>query len=236
MIIVIVGVAGKGKTALATQLALGQAGRGRPIFSNYNISWKTFGLPLTSFDSPPSYFQQKSFPINSYIVLDEAQNDYNSRYFKDMTKEEIKYFSGHRHLGLDIVLTTQHPNRIDVVLRENADSFLWIRYALPFGWKICYEYPIADYVGKLPPEVPKDFVKFKLHKVTKSTYTKYDDKYLKDKILTNFMDTYPTHEYHRSKYRPLYVRIYRSLKTQIDYYKHLLELKKAYKIHLKEKE
>jgi hypothetical protein len=235
MITVICGVAGKGKTALATQLTLKEAAKGRPIFSNYNISWSMFGVPITSFEVKPEYFKEKSFPIDSYVNIDEAQNDFNSRFFKEMTKEEIKYFSGHRHLGIDIVMTTQHPNRIDIVLRENADKFLWIRYALPFGWKICYEYYLADHVGHLPPEVPRDFIKLRIYKVRKTTYTKYDDKYLRHKMSVNFLDQYSHHEYSRSRYIPFPVRAWRSIRSSALYYYQIWQLRKEFHVTFKDK-
>ena len=229
MITILCGVAGKGKTALATQQAILQATKGRLLFSNYNISYKVFGVPLTSFDCPPEYFKNKSFPEDSFIILDEAQNQFNSRFFKDMTKEEIKYFSGHRHLGNDIWITTQHPNRVDVVLRENADKFIWIRHAFPFGIKIAYEYYLAEHVGQLPPIVPKDFVKLRIYKVSNKTYTQYDDKYLKDELSQDKLDLYPSHIYKRSKYQPAYIRFYKSIKKRILFYKSILAIKKQNK-------
>jgi len=228
-ITVLCGVAGKGKTALATQLGLAAASRGAILFSNYTISWKLFGVRLTSFTYDTDYFKKKCFPGDSFIIIDEAQNDFNSRYFKDMSKEEIKYFSGHRHLGNEIVITTQHPNRIDILLRENTDKFIFIRHALPFGLKWCYEYPIADYVGKIPPEVPLPYFKRKLYRVRSSTYTKYDDKYLKDSLLTEQLDEYSYHNYKRSKFIPFPIRAYRSIRKKLGYYKKIWDLRKAQK-------
>lgn len=229
MLTLICGVPGKGKTALATQLAMKQARKGRKVFSNYPISYKIFGLPFSSYEADQSFFQNMSFPEGSFIILDEAQMYFNSRFFKNMTMEEIKYFGGHRHLGLDIVLTSQHPNRVDITLRELCDQIIWIRYALPFGFKICYVYYLADHVGRLPPEVPKDFIKLRIHRISKDTYKAYNDKYLKDRFDLSLLDDYGSHGYLKGKYIPFIVRAYASISSQIRFAKEMLQLRRDQK-------
>lgn len=229
MLICICAVAGKGKTALATQLAIKNSKKNRPIFSNYNISWKTLGLPITSQIAKPEYFKEQSFPENSFIIIDEAQNFYNSRFFKDMTQDEIEYFSGHRHMGMDIVITTQHPARVDIVLRQNCEKFIWIRHKLPFGFKICYEYVLPEDVGFLPPRVSADYCKRKIYRVNKAIYTMYDDHYLKDKFIDRVEDRTLYHDYHRNKYRPLPLRIYLYIRNLLEYYNSVYLAYKEYK-------
>lgn len=226
MITLICGVPGKGKTALATQLALKQCKKGRKVFSNYPISYTMLGMKFSSYDVDPDFFKNMSFPESSLIILDEAQMYFNSRFFKNMSMDEIKYFGGHRHLGLDMILTSQHPNRVDITLRELCDSILWIRYSLPFGFKVCYQYYLPEHVGRLPPEVPKDFVKMKIHRINRTTYTSYNDKYLKDKFDLSLLDDYGAHRYLKGKFIPLYIRIYKSTKLQIQFLKEIIQLKK----------
>lgn len=229
MITVLCGVAGKGKTALATRLAIKEALKNRPVFSNYPISFKIFGLPITSQIATSEMLKNRTYPENAYVILDEAQNIYNSRYFKDMTKDEIEYLSGHRHMGIDIVITTQHPNRIDIVLRENAEKFIWIRHALPFGFKVCYEYVLSEHVGFMPPQVPKEYIKLKLYRVSRSIYTMYNDKYLKDRFKPSEGSFFGSHDYKRTKYIPYPLRLYWSICQTVSFYHDVWLARKEYR-------
>lgn len=69
---------------------------------------------------------------NSVILLDEAHTLFNSRSFKDFNRMCHEFFSLHRHLGNRIYLVTQHPARLDVVIREIASDFILLH-----SWKFC---------------------------------------------------------------------------------------------------
>lgn len=49
----------------------------------------------------------------SLIVVDEAQLVWDARGFKDMSKGTLSFLEQHRHWGLDVVLVTQSPGRLD---------------------------------------------------------------------------------------------------------------------------
>ena len=63
---------------------------------------------------------------NCVILLDEAHTLFNSRGFKDFTKTVHEFFSLHRHLGNRIYLVTQHPARLDIVIREISEDFIML--------------------------------------------------------------------------------------------------------------
>lgn len=70
---------------------------------------------------------------NCVILLDEAHTLFNSRGFKDFNKTVHEFFSLHRHLGNKIFLVTQHPARLDVVIREISEDFILLGSFKVFG-------------------------------------------------------------------------------------------------------
>jgi len=57
------------------------------------------------------------------IIIDEGQIFFNSRNWENLPLEIQYKLQLHRHDGLDIYLTTQNINRIDVIVRELVQEF-----------------------------------------------------------------------------------------------------------------
>lgn len=63
----------------------------------------------------------ENVPLNCLIVIDEAQNYFGSRDFKeDYSKTLIPYITKHRHLGHDVIYITQDLGSVDISFRRNT--------------------------------------------------------------------------------------------------------------------
>ena len=145
MLQIISGIPGSSKTLYATALAVKYMKKGRPVFSNYPISYKKRGEIYTSYKLTKNMLREKSFPVGSVLFIDEAQMWFGSREWKEFKKEDLLLFSQHRHFGYEMYLITQHPARLDTVIREIANIF-WIldRYKLFTVATGYYEYAHLD--------------------------------------------------------------------------------------------
>jgi len=133
----------EGKTYYATQLALKEMRSGkRRVLSNYPIICK---VPLSLFSRVRNLFRKdkiKEKIISSYvwkpeyvysgihdsmIIIDESYRDYSSRKFKDFNVDIHTFFATNGHDMNDIYLITQHPNRIDVIIREMTNIFYHVK-------------------------------------------------------------------------------------------------------------
>lgn len=64
---------------------------------------------------------------DSYIYIDEAYRDFNSRKHKNFSDDEHLFFSTNGHNGNDINLIAQNPARIDLIIREMTDTFFFVK-------------------------------------------------------------------------------------------------------------
>lgn len=146
---VIWGVPGAGKTYYGVRKALFhmrriKKGKGtiRYVFSNFPIYHKKYGW---SYVWTPDLALQ--VVTDSFILIDEAYRDYNSRNStnkgkgkngnnKDVfTENEHTFFATCRHLNNDIWLIAHNPARIDVVIREITEEFILMH---------CHKIPILS--------------------------------------------------------------------------------------------
>lgn len=63
----------------------------------------------------------------SLLVVDEAQMCFDSRNWKDTGPAVLRFFEYHRHFGLDIVLITQSPGRLDKALVRLSNEALHVK-------------------------------------------------------------------------------------------------------------
>lgn len=69
----------------------------------------------------------EDLPENSLVVIDEAQNYFSSRDFKEaFSADLIPFLTKHRHVGVDIVWVTQSIESVDITFRRNTH----VTYAL----------------------------------------------------------------------------------------------------------
>ena len=148
MITLITGTPGAGKTLLAVAMLLEEQG-GRPLFIS--------GIPELKIDhqsTPPveEWTREEptpedptikrpvfNFPLNSIIVIDEAQNVYRPRGVGSKVPPHVAAFETHRHTGVDFWLITQHPGLLDANIRKLVGRHIHIR-STALG-RYLYEWP-----------------------------------------------------------------------------------------------
>ena len=75
-------------------------------------------------------------PNNALIVIDEAQNYYSSRDFKEQySKDVISYLTRHRHYGHDLIYITQNIDSVDITFRRNTQITYLLKRAEHVGLK-----------------------------------------------------------------------------------------------------
>jgi hypothetical protein len=72
-------------------------------------------LPWIELEDPKKWFECEA---NAIIVIDEAQNYFRPRGNGSAVPEHVARVETHRHLGIDLVLITQHPMLIDSNIRR----------------------------------------------------------------------------------------------------------------------
>lgn len=84
----------------------------------------------------------ENVPNNALIVIDEAQNYYGSRDFKEQySKDAIAYLTRHRHYGHDIIYITQNIDSVDITFRRNTQITYLLKRAEHIGAKnLCFVY------------------------------------------------------------------------------------------------
>lgn len=93
------------------------------------------------------YFYRE-LPLNSLVIIDEAQNYYSSRDFKEKYSADlIQWLTKSRHLGCDVVWITQNLEAVDITFRRNTHLTYAMRRAENLGLKnssFIYIYDRAD--------------------------------------------------------------------------------------------
>jgi hypothetical protein len=145
---IIWGVPGAGKTFYGVRKAIFhlrriKKGKGKikRVFSNFPIYHKKYGW---SYVWTPDLALQ--VVTDSFILIDEAYRDYNSRNSTNkakkgqstknvFTEQEHTFFATCRHLGNDLWLIAHNPARIDVAIREITEEFILMH---------CHKIPILS--------------------------------------------------------------------------------------------
>lgn len=136
MITLITAIPGGGKTALAVSMML-EEGNNRPIFQMGIPDLKVDHSPVppisewTRLEPTPQdtslLVPVFTFPENSIVVIDEAQNVYRPRASGSKVPDIVKAFETHRHLGIDFWLITQKPSLIDANIRALVGRHVHLR-------------------------------------------------------------------------------------------------------------
>lgn len=75
-------------------------------------------------------------PMNALVIIDEAQNYFSSRDFKEgFSSDLIPWLTKHRHLGNDVVWITQNLESVDITFRRNTHLTYALRRAENLGMK-----------------------------------------------------------------------------------------------------
>lgn len=126
MITVFFGSPGSGKTTLACrEIAKSQ--------KKYNATFANFGCKCATVDDISLEGLGKwTFPLGSYIAIDEAGIEYNNRKFKTLDQNTIKWFKLHRHYRCDVSVWSQSWDDMDITIRRLADRLYYVRKIGPF--------------------------------------------------------------------------------------------------------
>lgn len=78
----------------------------------------------------------EDLPPNALVIIDEAQNYFSSRDFKEkFSSDLIPWLTKHRHLGNDVVWVTQNLESVDITFRRNTHLTYALRRAENIGLK-----------------------------------------------------------------------------------------------------
>lgn len=78
----------------------------------------------------------EDLPENALVIIDETQNYYNSRDFKEgYSNDLIPWLTKHRHLGNDVVWITQSLESVDITFRRNTALTYSLRRMEHLGMK-----------------------------------------------------------------------------------------------------
>lgn len=174
MITLITGVPGSGKTLMAvSDLAkkVDKEWAGRKIFVH--------GIPDLTIPTEPipdghsiqdMHVWLKWHENNgSIVVIDEAQNIFPPRSSGSKTPELVEWLHVHRHSGVDIILITQMPGRIDKHVRDLVGAHYHI-HKTPLGvrmryfWDYCENNPKSGMKNARPEVYKFDKKSFGLYK------------------------------------------------------------------------
>lgn len=137
-IILVTGLPGHGKTlwTLARYQHAAEPppkGQARPVFHASGQADRTkrdqvhgipdLKLPWEPFD--PSAWSK--LPANSIGIIDEAQFVFPIRQGRSEPPDHIAQLATHRHLGVDLVLITQHPKLLDPFVLRLVDQHFHVR-------------------------------------------------------------------------------------------------------------
>ena len=164
MITLITGVPGSGKTLMAvSDLAkkVDKEWAGRKIFVHGITDLTIPTEPIPDGHSIQDMHVWLKWPENngSIIVIDEAQNIFPPRSAGSKTPEIVEWLHVHRHSGVDIILISQMPGRIDKQVRDLVGAHYHI-HKTPLGvrmryfWDYCENNPKSG-MKNARPEVYK---------------------------------------------------------------------------------
>lgn len=127
-----------GKTYLAVHSMLDSLKDGRKVVTNIPVTIKgVYRFDTAILSGAPVY--------DSDIYLDEAYQYFNSRNFKQFSRSMHEFFSLCGHYGNRLVLISQHPARLDKVIRENTSFFVKaVCYRFPWGRPFFFRYYCYD--------------------------------------------------------------------------------------------
>lgn len=184
MITLITGVPGSGKTLMAvSDLAkkVDKEWAGRKIF--------VYGIPDLTIPTEPipdghsiqdmHVWLKWSENNGSVVVIDEAQNIFPPRSAGSKTPEIVEWLHVHRHSGVDIILITQMPGRIDKQVRDLVGAHYHI-HKTPLGVRMRYFW---DYCENNPKNGMKN-ARPEVYKFNKKAFGLYKSAEIHTKVKT----------------------------------------------------
>lgn len=174
MITLITGVPGSGKTlSVVSDLAkkVKKEWAGRKIFTHGipELVIPTEKIPEGHTINDMNVWLQYPENNGSVVIIDEAQNIFPPRSSGSKTPELVEWLHVHRHSGVDIILITQMPGRIDKQVRDLVGAHYHI-HKTPLGvrmryfWDYCENSPKSGMKNARPEVYKFDKKAFGLYK------------------------------------------------------------------------
>lgn len=174
MITLITGVPGSGKTlSVVSDLAkkVKKEWAGRKIFTHGipELTIPTEKIPEGHTINDMNVWLQYPENNGSVVIIDEAQNIFPPRSSGYKTPELVEWLHVHRHSGVDIILITQMPGRIDKQVRDLVGAHYHI-HKTPLGvrmryfWDYCENSPKSGMKNARPEVYKFDKKAFGLYK------------------------------------------------------------------------
>lgn len=126
MITTYFGSPGCGKTTLAVKKAIKNKKYYDHCFLNFDHKIKN--SYICSLDGLGEW----TFPDCSYVAIDEAGIEYNSRAYKALPKPAIAWFKKHRHYRCDVDVYSQSWEDMDITIRRLSSELWYLRRIGPF--------------------------------------------------------------------------------------------------------
>ncbi|KWE52463.1 zonular occludens toxin domain-containing protein [Burkholderia sp. MSMB2157WGS] len=139
-ITLVTGVPGSGKTLWAVQSLLKEIKAGRRIVAN-GIKGLAIDHELWDDDMVREWY--KHCQPNDVIVIDEVQRIWPPVSASVKATEDIEKLHVHRHFGVDIVVITQHPNRMNKTIRDLVGHHVHVRRLFGGRRAMLYEWDSA---------------------------------------------------------------------------------------------
>lgn len=147
MIYLFTGVPGAGKTLNAIKfITQDKQFQERPVYY-FNVKGLTLDWIELSEDGSdsPSVYSWFDLPHGSIVLIDECQSVFPQRGPRDKVPNHVSQLNTHRHLGIDIVIITQHPKLIDAAVRRLVGCHFHFERAFGFNrsrrlhWQECQD-------------------------------------------------------------------------------------------------
>lgn len=212
--------------------------KGFSVYTNYPIFYKYKGVQLTTIVLTKENLLTNDYKPGDLVIIDEAHNWFSSRNYKKFGSEYLEFFTAHGHLGIDIFLGVQYPQRIDTAIREIVDYYTWLSRIKPFK-SILKErtYLVFEEILKesdMSDEERKEKFRSKIRfvKKRKRLLTSYNSVYLKDKLQENFNMNRDYYYPESIKYRGIYTELKYKLTKKRTFKKVIKSCKKSGVTHV----
>lgn len=184
MITLITGVPGSGKTlSVVSDLAkkVKKEWADRKIFTEGipELTIKTEKIPEGHDIKDMNVWLKYPENHGSVVIIDEAQNVFPPRSAGSKTPELIEWLHIHRHSGIDIILITQMPGRIDKHVRDLVGAHYHI-HKTPLGVRMRYFW---DYCAN-NPKVEMKNARAEVYKLDKKAFALYKSAEIHTKVQT----------------------------------------------------
>jgi len=179
MIYVISGKVGAGKTYYCVKLAKYFLERGVNVYSNILIDFKNLKPAKKLFKKYAlgtlyywNNLEQFIHIDNGIILFDEAASVFEPRLWYNLPYEHRIKFQQHRKDKLDIYLTAQNFNRLDIIIRQLTNFVIEIKYIKALRLFIAHTIEPQDYNNKKPKIIKREM--FFLNKELANSYNTYE--------------------------------------------------------------